>query len=124
MSAMRQVEENLHAAENARMHGFGLAEQDLIARVRELYKKRIAIPCTKCGYCMPCSNGVHIPNNFDIYNYAHLYDDVETARFKYQVFLTEDERAAECIDCDTCEDECSQKIAISDWMPKISELLA
>jgi len=124
MSAMRQVEENLHAAENARVHGFGLAEQDLIARVRELYKARTAIPCTKCGYCMPCPNGVHIPNNFDIYNYAYLFDDVETARFKYQVFLTEEEHANACIDCDACESECPQKIAISDWMPKVAALLA
>lgn len=124
MSTMRQVEENLHAAENARVHGFGLAEQDLISRVREQYKARTAIPCTKCGYCMPCPNGVHIPNNFDIYNYAHLYDDVDTARFKYQVFLAEDERAAACIDCDVCEAECPQKIAISDRMPEVAKFLA
>lgn len=123
MSAMRQLEENLHAADNARMRGFGAAEQDLIARVRELYKARTEIPCTKCGYCMPCPNGVHIPNNFDIYNYAYLFDDVDTARFKYQVFLAENERATACIDCDICEGECPQKIPVSDWMPKVAELL-
>lgn len=123
MSAMRQVEENLRAAEKARIRAFGAAEQDLIARVRELYKARTEIPCTKCGYCMPCPNGVHIPNNFDIYNYAHLFDDVDTARFKYQVFLTESERAGACIDCDACESECPQKIQISEWMPKVAALL-
>lgn len=123
MSTMRQVEENLKAAGNARVRGFGAAENDLIARVRELYKARTEIPCTKCGYCMPCPNGVHIPNNFDIYNYAHLFDDVETARFKYQVFLGESERAGACIDCDVCESECPQKIAISEWMPKVAALL-
>ena len=73
---------------------------------------------------MPCPNGVHIPNNFDIYNYAHLYDDVDTARFKYQVFLAEEERAAACIDCDVCEAECPQKIAISDRMPEVARFLA
>ena len=124
MSAMRQVEENLRAAGNARPHAFGPAEQDLIARVREQYSSRTAVPCTKCGYCMPCPNGVHIPDAFEIYNYAHLYDDVETARFKYQVFLTEDQRASNCIDCDICEDLCPQRIAISDLMPKVSALLA
>lgn len=124
MSTMRQVEENLKAASSSRFRAFGLAEHDLIARVRELYKTRTAIPCTKCGYCMPCPNGVHIPNNFDLYNYAHLYDDVENARFKYQVFLTDDERASGCIDCDICEGQCPQQIAISDWMPRVSALLA
>ena len=124
MSAMRQVEENLHAAANARIHAFGPAEQDLIARVRQQYASRTAIPCTKCGYCMPCPNGVHISNAFEIYNYAHLYDDVDTARFKYQVFLTEGQRAANCIDCDICEGLCPQHIPISDVMPRVSELLA
>lgn len=124
MSAMRQVEENLHAAENARGHAFGPAEQDLIARVREQYNIRAVIPCTKCGYCMPCPNGVHIYKNFEIYNYAYLYDDLETARFQYQVFLSEDQRAAHCIDCDICEGLCPQHIPISEWMPKVSELLA
>jgi uncharacterized protein len=69
MSAMRQVEENLQAAGHARIHGFGAAEQDLISRARELYQARTEIPCTKCGYCIPCPNGVQIPNNFEIYNY-------------------------------------------------------
>ena len=124
MSAMRQLEENLNAADNARIHGFGIAEQDLIARARELYKSRSEIPCTKCGYCMPCPTGVQIPNNFEIYNYAHLFDDPDTARFKYQVFLTEAERASACIDCDACEGQCPQNIPISDWMPKVSALLA
>ena len=123
MSAMSQVEENLLAAEHARTRGFGSAEHDLIARARALYEVRTVIPCTKCGYCMPCPNGVHIPNNFDVYNYAHLYDDVATARFKYQVFLTEDQRAHNCIDCDTCEGLCPQHIQISEWMPKVAELL-
>ena len=73
---------------------------------------------------MPCPNGVHISNNFDIYKFAHLYDDVDTARFKYQVFLAEEERAAACIDCDVCEAECPQKIAISDRMPEVARFLA
>jgi len=124
MSTMRQVEENLKAADYARARGFGVAEHDLIARVREQYSARTEIPCTKCGYCMPCPNGVHIPGNFEIYNYAHLFDDLDTARFKYQVFLSEGERASVCIDCDICESECPQKIPISDWMPKVAALLA
>ena len=44
--------------------------------------------------------------------------------FRYQVFLTEAQRAGACIDCGTCEELCPQKIAISDWMPKVEALLA
>jgi uncharacterized protein len=38
--------------------------------------------------------------------------------------LNENERAGNCIDCDVCEGQCPQKIAISEWMPKVAALLA
>jgi ferredoxin len=61
---------------------------------------------------------------FEFYNYAHLFDDLAQAKFRYQVFLKEEQRAAACVDCGTCEDLCPQKIPISEWMPKVSALLA
>jgi hypothetical protein len=124
MSAMTQVEENLRFAEASRIQAFSEAEQALIARVREKYRARTVIPCTKCSYCMPCPNGVNIPLNFDFFNYAHLFDDVAGARFKYQVFLTEAQRSGSCIGCGACEKLCPQKIPISAWMPRVSTLLA
>jgi predicted aldo/keto reductase-like oxidoreductase len=123
MSAMKQVEENLQYADASRVQSFGKAEQELIARVRELYRARTVVPCNRCNYCMPCPNGVNIPGNFDFFNYAHLFDDVKGARFRYQVFLTEEQRSGSCIACGTCEALCPQKIAISEWMPKVSALL-
>jgi len=124
MSAMAQVEENLRCADHSRIGAFSEADQALIAKVREIYAARTAIPCSKCNYCMPCPNGVWIPANFEFFNYAHLYDDVAGARFKYQVFLEEEQRSGSCIACGICEEQCPQKIAISEWMPKVTELLA
>jgi predicted aldo/keto reductase-like oxidoreductase len=66
---------------------------------------------------------LNIPANFEFFNYAHLFDDVAGARYKYQIFLTEEQRSGACIDCGTCEGLCPQKIPISDWMPKVSALL-
>jgi predicted aldo/keto reductase-like oxidoreductase len=124
MSTMAQVEQNLCSAGASRPHAFGPAEQAFIAQVKKQYGARIAIPCTKCNYCMPCPNGVNIPGNFEFFNYAHLFDDVEGARFRYQVFLTEAQRSGSCIDCGVCAELCPQKIPISEWMPKVSALLA
>jgi predicted aldo/keto reductase-like oxidoreductase len=123
MSDMSQVEENLHSADRSRIWSFSPAELALIAEVKEKYSARIAIPCSKCNYCMPCPNGLNIPANFEFFNYAHLFDDVAGARYKYQIFLTEEQRSGACIDCGTCEGLCPQKIPISDWMPKVSALL-
>ncbi|HMD75825.1 MAG TPA: aldo/keto reductase [Terracidiphilus sp.] len=124
MSAMMQVGENLRCADHSRIGAFSEADQALIAKVREIYAARTAIPCSKCNYCMPCPNGIYIPANFEFFNYAHLYDDVAGARFKYQVFLEEEQRSGSCIACGICEEQCPQKIAISEWMPKVTALLA
>jgi hypothetical protein len=124
MSTMTQVEENLRSADAARIGAFGEAEQALISGVKEKYRARTVIPCTRCNYCMPCPNGVNIPGNFEFFNYAHLFDDVAGARVKYQIFLTEEQRSGSCIDCGTCAELCPQKIAISEWMPKVTALLA
>ena len=96
MSTMEQVEDNLGIAASSRIGAFGEAERALIAQVQEKYRARTAIPCTKCGYCMLCPNGVNIPGNFEFFNYARLFDDVAGARFKYQVFLAETERSGSC----------------------------
>jgi predicted aldo/keto reductase-like oxidoreductase len=124
MSDMSQVEENLRFADRSRIGSFSPAEQAAIAEAKARYSARIAIPCSKCSYCMPCPNGLNIPANFEFFNYAHLYDNVADARFRCQVFLTEAQRASACTDCGTCEELCPQKIAISGWMPKVAALLA
>ena len=123
MSTMTQVEENLSSADRARIGSFSPAEQALIAEVKEKYSKRIAIPCSKCNYCMPCPNGLNIPANFEFFNYAHLYDNVADARFRYGLFLTESQRASACIACGLCEEMCPQGIAISEQMAKVAALL-
>jgi hypothetical protein len=121
---MAQVDENLRSAEASCIRGFSAREHDVIAQVGDLYRARTAVPCTKCGYCMPCPNGVNIPGNFEQFNYAHLYGDVADARFKDQLRISPGQRAINCQECTTCEELCPQGIAISQWMPKVAALLA
>jgi predicted aldo/keto reductase-like oxidoreductase len=124
MTTMQQVEQNLATAEASRIGSFTAADYELIADVRRKYHARTVVPCTRCEYCMPCPNGVNIPGNFDYFNYAHLFDDVPGGKFKYSVFLTADERSGSCIECHECEEKCPQHIPISEWMPKVTALLA
>jgi len=124
MSTWSQVGENLESADRSRPSSFSEAEQALIANITEKYRARIAIPCSKCGYCMPCPNGVNIPANFEYFNYAHLYDDLSGAKFRYNIFLSEPQRSGACIACGVCEGLCPQSIPIAEWMVKVSFLLA
>ncbi|MGA2569411.1 MAG: aldo/keto reductase [Terracidiphilus sp.] len=123
MSTMDQVVENLRFADEARVGKITSEDRAMIAQVREQYRSRIAIPCTQCGYCMPCPTGLNIPFILDSFNYAHMYDDLGAARFRYNFVLKEEQRAGACIACGMCEAACTQQIPISEWMPKVAALL-
>ena len=123
MSTPAQVEENLDSADRSLVHCFEAADFALIGQLRDKYRQRTLIPCTQCNYCMPCPNGVNIPLNFEIFNDAHLHDDVPGARLRYRLFLAAEARAGACVDCGACEEQCPQRIPISDWMPKVHALL-
>lgn len=123
MSNVDQVRANLNSAAHARVHSFQAVDLNLIVALQQEYRKRSAIPCTKCSYCSPCPNGVNIPANFDIYNEIFLHEDIRGARLKYQIVIPESARAGVCLAGHTCEDHCPQKIQVSDWMPRIHELL-
>jgi len=120
MSTMEQVKRNIEFASRP---GVGiLAEEDLrlIARVHVKYRELRPIPCTKCGYCMPCPNGVDIPGNFEIYNNGVSYNSMGSARWIYNG-LPAERRASACVACRTCEEKCPQKIKISEWMQRIDK---
>lgn len=123
MSTPEQVEQNMASAARSGIGSMSAQEQEVVATARHLFQQRAVIPCTRCGYCMPCPNGVNIPGNFDLYNFAHLYGNVKDARQRYQIFMPKDQMAKECIQCTFCEDNCPQHIAIADWMEKVETLL-
>jgi predicted aldo/keto reductase-like oxidoreductase len=123
MSTMMHVKENILSASTSGIHTLGTKELRLIERVTKQFRARTVIPCTKCGYCMPCENGVNIPGNFELFNDAIIYDDVDTGRMRYTRFMTEKERANACQQCGTCEEKCPQKIPVSEWMLKVHAIL-
>lgn len=123
MSTMEQVEHNVASAKKSGINSFSQADTDLIERVRAAYEEQKSIPCTKCGYCMPCPQGVDIPRNFELYNEGTLYENPGASTPLYNAHFKEEERASNCIDCGICEEKCPQGIPISDWMPKVHEAL-
>ena len=123
MSTMEQVQQNIVSANKSGINTLSQADLDLVARVQKAYETAQSIPCTKCGYCMPCPQGVNIPRNFELYNEGTAYKDNNLSKSLYNWHFSEEEKANNCIDCDMCEEKCPQHIPISDWMPKIHEAL-
>ena len=123
MGRMSELEENLRSADRSAVRSMTAAELRLIERVRDIYLKASPIPCTSCGYCLPCPNGVNIPRNFELYNSGFIHDDPATSRMLYRRFLTEVERASACVQCGACEKLCPQGIPVGEWMPKVHAVL-
>ncbi len=94
-----------------------------MARVRDLYHELSPIPCTSCRYCMPCPQGVAIPEVFDLYNDAHMYNNLSAQQFVYRAFWTENERADRCTACGECVDKCPQGIDVPAWLEKAQAFL-
>ncbi len=123
MSAMRQVEENLRSAEASGVGSLTSGDMELIGKVRQAYRSMHPIPCTRCGYCMPCPHGVEIPRNFELYNDGSIHRNAGIPRFYYSAFMPEAERAAACVQCGECLEKCPQTIDIPGWMPKVHGVL-
>lgn len=111
MNTVAMVEENAAVASN---------EQPLSERERERILEMLAenqrladLYCTGCGYCMPCPNGVNIPECFRLMNLHRVYGLTFAAREQYRGFGDEgNKNAAACVECGQCEPKCPQKIPI------------
>ncbi|MDR0881657.1 MAG: aldo/keto reductase [Candidatus Adiutrix sp.] len=123
MSTMAQVEENLAIASQPSV----LTERDLAAlgQVVDLFRERLKINCTSCGYCLPCPQDVNIPKNFSYYNDYFLVDSEEVrsrAKFYFSAQVAEHETFAHCVHCGECEEKCPQKLPISDLMDEVAKV--
>ena len=77
--------------------------------------------CTGCGYCLPCPQGIPIPQFMDVHNLMQLRasDDDLRARLKYHWDLSP-EKAAECVECGLCESRCTQHLPIIARLKKVA----
>ncbi|MFO7964632.1 MAG: aldo/keto reductase [Desulfobacterales bacterium] len=122
MTEMSHVVENVASAKASGSGVLAEKEQAAVSLIREEYLRIRPIPCTDCGYCMPCSSGVDIPHVFAKYNDAFIYDDPRTARFRYRQ-IPKENWADKCVDCEECVEKCPQEILINEWLKKVHEYL-
>jgi predicted aldo/keto reductase-like oxidoreductase len=128
MNDESQITENIKTAETA-LPG-SLMPEDLatIKKAADSYRSLLKVPCTGCQYCMPCTHGVNIPANFQIYNQLHMRGDEQTSRVMYGMMLMgglKGKRAdAElCEECNECQERCPQHIDISENLKAVAKEL-
>lgn len=116
MSSFEQVEENIRLCSSPEMAANKMNAEELsfINELATEWKARKQIGCTGCNYCMPCPNGVFIPDNLALYNLFHSTDANahSNARNGYKELSEDGKGALSCIECGLCEDACPQHLPI------------
>ncbi len=122
MSTMDQVIENLESARRSGPATLTEKELALLSRVRERYLAIGFIGCTGCRYCVPCPEGVAIPEILALYNehYARRGDpDAQQAiTTKYGETIPPEHGAAQCVKCGECEGKCPQQLPIRNLLTR------
>ena len=111
MSTMEQVIENVNNASRSGPSTLTKKELELIQRVAFKYKELGLIGCTGCRYCMPCSEGVDIPQIIALYN-EYMKSRNEEVKNKYWKHITSETQAKRCAKCGKCEEICPQQLPI------------
>ncbi len=86
MSDEAQVAENIRIAGEAKPDSLTPEELNVFEQVKAVLREKTKIPCTGCGYCMPCPAGVDIPGCFSCYNDKYLIKD-RGSQLKYMQIL-------------------------------------
>ncbi|MBQ0134261.1 MAG: aldo/keto reductase [Clostridiales bacterium] len=120
MSSLSQVEENMREVE-----ALTAGETELLGQVRSIIESSTAVPCTGCRYCEShCPQRIPIPDYFKMYNeLCRAPGDGWKIRPSYLQHAVGRGRAADCMQCHSCEHHCPQNIKIADIMKKVAESL-
>ena len=134
MSTMQQVVENVESANNSGINTLTDPELKTIADLRDAYNKYVVVSCTRCGYCIPCPNGVSIPSVLGVLNEIAYWGDRARMGYNQMAKTLEDlnrrrEKGEEvegaatlCTQCEECLEKCPQQIEIPDMMDKANSI--
>lgn len=115
MGSPEEVDANAALADRAVPGCLTDAQHTVISQVVEEFERANRVPCTGCGYCMPCPHGVNIPGAFAAYNasYAHSWFTGMQQYFTASAVRTDSPRlVSNCVGCGACKRHCPQQIDI------------
>ena len=114
MNSMEMLRENAQTASEARIGELTAEDRAMLKEVEKAINAKLKVPCTGCGYCMPCPKGVDIPGTFAAYN--RRYTESKFSGFREYMMCTlirkNPTSASNCIGCGKCEKHCPQGIQI------------
>ena len=123
MNTLEQVKDNIRICSAPDIVPGGMSPEVLsfIGGLAEEWKAMKLIGCTGCNYCMPCPNGVHIPDCFSAYNCRHsaMADAKRISGESYKKLTDTGHDASQCLECGACESACPQHLPIIETLKKL-----
>ncbi|MDD4278944.1 aldo/keto reductase [Candidatus Sumerlaeota bacterium] len=123
MGSDQMVRDNVTYAGRSSVGMLTEADKAVIDKVKKRYREFPTVPCTGCGYCMPCPTGIPIPHSFAYYNDVLLGMDKKDRQGMYGLWASMmGAPASKCVACRKCEAKCPQHIKISEELKKVVEM--
>jgi predicted aldo/keto reductase-like oxidoreductase len=110
MCSIEQLEENVKTIEEMPLTID--EKENLLKEVAQLGQKF----CRRCGYCLPCPQGISIPSTFLFEGYYTRYNLKEWAVERYNSLPV---KAEACIKCGLCESKCPYNLPIRDMLESV-----
>ena len=135
MNEEAQLLENLKSVENALPNGLPEEDRETVEEIKRIFNEFSVIPCTGCGYCMPCPFGVSIPSCFSARNSFEFSKSngkkklfkLNPARGMYAqstgLMGISSGAASKCQKCGACEKKCPQHIEIRKHLEETANVL-
>jgi predicted aldo/keto reductase-like oxidoreductase len=112
MRSIQEAEENIGIMEST---GIETGEIDKVLSILENKEKGRWIYCTECKYCLPCPQGINIPEIIRINNKYRLFKADKLFSREYNLLEI---NAGSCIECGICEGRCPNGFPIMNVMKK------
>ncbi len=115
MGTQQMVDDNLGYADASNPGMLSDKELSMLSDAKHIFDEMNLVPCTGCEYCMPCSEGVRIPEVFSAFNKI----TEGGRRLVKEVFPDIEVNASLCCKCGKCENACPQHIGIIEMLRKV-----
>jgi uncharacterized protein len=109
---LSQLKDNIRIFSDAPAGHLKEEDHAFLRELQAAYAYAFAVPCTGCGYCLPCPAGVAIPDIFAQYNMKKLTKHWIDGLLYQRNNMKNGSDASQCTQCGLCESRCPQDIPI------------